>query len=73
MPRVKTSDPYEKTKMLLRAYEVTPVRMAKYIGRTYPTAKKKIDNPAHITTGEWMKISRQAHIPIEEIREVFLS
>lgn len=73
MPYCKSNDPYGKTKMLLKAYDVTPTRLARIIGKTYPTAKKKIDNPAHITSGEWMKISRQAHIPVEEVREVFLS
>lgn len=73
MPNIKKPEPYGKSKMLLRAYDLTPTRLAKVLGCTYPTAKKKIDNPGYITTDEWGKIHRRHHVPIEEIREVFLS
>ena len=73
MPYCRKSDPYEKSKMLLRAYDLTATRLSKVLGCTYPTAKKKLDNPGYITTDEWGKIHRKHHVPIEEIREVFLS
>lgn len=73
MPYVNQSGMYRKTKMLLKAYDLTPAKLAKVLGCTYPTAKKKTDNPAHLTTGDWKKISTKHHVPVEEIREVFLS
>ena len=73
MSYVKQNDPYIKTKMLLRAYDLTPTKLVRVLGCTYPTAKKRFDNPMYLTTGDWDKINKRGHVPIEEIRCAFLS
>ena len=73
MPYIPPQRKYDKSIKLLRAYEITPVRFMAITGCSHPTAKKKIDNPGLLTTEEWNKISKRGHIPVEEIRGVFLS
>ena len=73
MPYIPPQRKYDKSIKLLRAYEITPVRFMAITGCSHPTAKKKIDNPGLLTTEEWNQICKRGHIPVEEIRGVFLS
>lgn len=73
MPYIKpTKKPFEKMRRLLLGYELTASKLASILGCSLPTARQRLNNPGLITTEEWSKISRIGHVPIEEIREVFL-
>ena len=67
------SNPHIKSKRLLLGYEITAPKLAKYLGVSEPTARKRLKRPGLLTGDDWLKISRLAHIPVEEIRSVFLS
>ena len=73
MPYIPKKDPYQKMRQLLRAYDVNTARLQVILDCSYPTAKKKIVDPGKLTTSEWGLISKMQHIPIQEVREVFLS
>ena len=73
MPYLKRIGEHEKSKRLLKGYEINAVKLAAYIGVSEPTARKRLNNPGLLTGNDWLNISRKGHIPIEEIRNVFLS
>lgn len=73
MPYIKDNDPHKKAKMLLRCYDINPQRLAIILGKSEPTARSRLRNPGSLTGNEWMKIHKKGHVPIDEIREVFLS
>ena len=73
MPYVPRIEKHEKSKRLLLGYEVTAAKLSKYLGCSEPTARSRIKNPGTLTGNEWLLISKRAHIPVEEIRNVFLS
>lgn len=66
MPYIK-KQPHKMT-MLLRAYGLDGVTLAAVLECCPNTALKRIKDPTTLTVGELGKISRRAHIPIEEIR-----
>lgn len=68
--------PYKKAKQnqidlyrLLKAYEIDATRLSKMLGCSFPTAKKKLDDPGKLTVDELMVISTKGHVAIERIRE----
>lgn len=73
MPHIKRVGEHEKSKRLLKGYEINAVKLAVYIGVSEPTARKRLKNPGLLTGDDWLNISRKCHIPVEEIRNVFLS
>lgn len=73
MPFIPKREQHEKSKRLLKGYDVTAQRLAAYLDCSEPTARGRINNPGKLTGDEWLIISRRAHIPIEEIRSVILS
>lgn len=74
MPYVKpVKRPYERTRRLLLGYELTAPRLAGILDCSVPTARQRLNDPGTITTEEWDRICRFGHVPIEEIREAFLS
>ena len=73
MPYLKKAGEHEKSKRLLKGYDINAVKLAVYIGVSEPTARKRLKNPGLLTGNDWLNISRKGHIPIEEIRNVFLS
>ena len=72
MPYIPKRSKYDKSKKLLLAYEITPTRLKAILGVSQPTARKKLNDIGSLTTEDWGLISRKAHIPVEEIRSVFL-
>lgn len=73
MPYIRTESPHEKSKRLLKGYDITASRLSSILVCSEPTARKKLKNPGLLTGDDWLSISRRGHIPIEEIREVILS
>ena len=73
MPYLKRIGEHEKSKRLLKGYEITAVKLSAYIGVSEPTARKRLNNPGLLTGNDWLNISRRGHIPVEEIRNVILS
>lgn len=67
--------PYKKTKQnqielhrLLKAYELNATALARILNCSFPTAKKKLDNPGKLTVDELMVVSSKGHISIDLIR-----
>ena len=73
MPYLKRESPHEKSRRLLKGYEINAVKLAAMIDVSEPTARKRLKNPGLLTGENWLAISRRAHIPVDEIREVILS
>ena len=73
MPYIPPKRAYDKSRKLLNAYEVNTTKLMAILDCSRPTAQKKLADPGKLTTSDWMHISRRAHIPIDEIRESFLS
>jgi len=73
MPYLKRIGEHEKSKRLLKGYEINAVKLASMIDVSEPTARKRLKNPGLLTGENWVNISRRGHIPIDEIREVILS
>jgi len=70
MPYVKKPEqPFAKMTRLLRGYGLTATEMSRLLGCSYPTGQKRLNQPESLTLAELDRISRAAHIPIEEIRE----
>jgi len=73
MPYIPKRENHERSKRLLKGYEISAANLAKYLGCSEPTARDRIKHPGKLTGDEWLTISKRAHIPMEEIREVFMS
>ena len=74
MPYIRpAATPHEKSKRLLRGYDITASKLSYILNCYETTARSRLKNPGTLTGDEWLKISRRGHIPIEEIREVYLS
>ena len=73
MPYIKRESPHEKSRRLLKGYDINASRLSKILDCSPTTAKTRIDNPGRLTGDEWLTISRRAHIPLDEIRTVILS
>lgn len=69
MPRVKTASvPFAGVSRLLRGY-ANAVEIADKLGKSYGTAKSRLDNPENLTLGELRRLSMRLHIPKEELME----
>ena len=73
MPYLKKTGEHEKSYRLLKGYGLNAVKLAEIAGISEPTARKRLKNPGLLTGNDWLNISRKCHIPVEEIRNVFLS
>lgn len=70
MPYIKkNAPPFVKITRLLRGYGFNSITLASVLGVSQPTAKKRLDRPETLTLGELDRISRFAHIPMEELRQ----
>lgn len=69
MPWTKKPKPLATLSRTLAGYGVTPTAFAKAAGFSYPTAKRRLDDPRLLTLEDLLKISQNFHIPIEELRE----
>ena len=73
MPYIKPKKkPFAKMGRLLRGYGLNGTSLAGILGVSAPTAKKLLDNPEKLTLEALDKISRLAHIPMEELREAII-
>lgn len=69
MPRVRTPEiPLVKMRRLLLGYGFNGPKLAKVIGCSDPTARRRLDDPSELTLGDIMKINRTGHVPMEELR-----
>ena len=73
MPYIRRDREHEKSKRLLKGYEITAKKMASILVCSEPTARKKLNNPGLLSGDDWLKIVRRGHIPIDEVRTVILS
>lgn len=71
MPYTKplTPEPWVRMRRLLVGYGMTGPKLAVILGVSRPTAKARIDAPGKLTLEELNKISRQGHIPLDELRD----
>ena len=67
--------PYKKVRQnqielhrLLKAYELNATILSRILNCSFPTAKKKLDDPGKLTVDELMLISSKGHIAIDLIR-----
>ena len=73
MPYTKlNATPFIKMRRLLLGYELTPTTLSAILGVCRNTARARLENPGKLTLEDLYTISRKAHIPIEEIREVIV-
>ncbi len=68
MPYLKTNIPFADLQQLLKGYGLSGPKLSRVIGCSHVTAKKKIDYPEFLTVGDLDKISRNFHIPMDDIR-----
>ena len=73
MPYLRRTEPHERSKRLLKGYDVTASRLSTILNCSETTARSRLRNPGTLSGDEWLLISKRGHVPIEEIREVFLS
>ena len=70
MPYIKAREiPYVRVKRLLLGYGLDATSLAGVLGCSYNTAASRLRNPQSLTLHELGVISRNGHIPIEELRE----
>ena len=70
MPYIKERpEPFSAVGRLLRGYGVTPTALAGKTGWSYGKAQTRGRVPGSITLSELDIISRNFHIPMEEIRQ----
>lgn len=53
---------------LLMAYGLNATALSRILGCTFPTAKKKLENPGLLTVNELMLIHSKGHIDMETLR-----
>lgn len=69
MPRLKKKEPdFIKVSRLIKGYASVP-RVAEMIGKSDPTARKKMNDPSQFTLGELQMICMRAHIPWEDMNQ----
>lgn len=68
MPRIKQPEPWGKMTRLLRGYGLSGPELAKILGCSAPTARKRLENPGTLSLEEIYAISCRAHVPMEELR-----
>lgn len=70
MPYIKPKEaPFAKMGRLLRGYGLSGQRLAEVLECSAPTARARLAEPETLTLRDLDRISRRAHIPMEEIRE----
>lgn len=72
MVYTKHTTAHEKSRRLLKGYDLNAPKLAVILGCSEPTARKKINDPGLLNGNEWLRINRVGKIPIEEIKEVIL-
>lgn len=70
MPYVKPRDPpFVRMQRLLKGYGLNGPRLAEVLEVSPPTARARLEAPETLTLRDLDRISRRAHIPLEEIKE----
>lgn len=70
MPYVKKPDPpFARMTRLLKGYGLNGPGMARVLGVSHPTGKRRLENPQELTIGDLDRLNRFGHIPLEELRE----
>ena len=70
MPYIKqSSPPFAKVARLIRGYGLTASKLAKILGVSEVTARKRLVSPELLSLKDIDRISRYGHIPMEELRE----
>ena len=70
MPYIKPHKaPFGAMTRLLKGYGYDGAALAKVLGCSAPTARKRISSPESLTLLELDRLNRYGHIPIEELRE----
>lgn len=70
MPYTKPrEEPFAKLRRLLRGYELNERRLSEILGCCWKTAQSRLNNPGEFTLDELARISRKAHIQMDEIRD----
>ena len=69
MPYIKKEQPFEKMTRLLKGYDFNGPKMAKVLGVSAVTGKRRLDHPGELTLEDLDRISRYGHVPIEKLRE----
>lgn len=72
MPYIRPREkPYAQVVRLLKGYDLHPAELSRVMGCSANTARRRLEHPEEFTLGELGRISRNAHIPIDEIREAW--
>ena len=73
MPRLKEKPmKYLAMHRLLKSYGLTGPKLSKILECSHCTAKRRIDNPGHLTLDELVKINHGVPIPWEEIKRAIV-
>ena len=73
MPYVKSREvPFVTVRRLLLGRELDATALAKVLGCSYNTAKKRLDNPGSITLEELDRVCRSGHVPMDDIRAAII-
>ena len=67
-----TAKPIPRMTRLIRGYGYDGVSLAKVLGCSPPTARRKLLEPQYLTVGDLDKLRRSGHIPLEEIKEALV-
>ena len=68
MPYKKETRNQIELHRLLKAYDLNATKLSRILDCSFPTAKKKLDDPGKLTVDELMLISSKGHIAIDLIR-----
>lgn len=69
MPHIKREKLFDAVTRLLKGYAKAS-EIGEALGKSYQTAKERLDNPQDLTLGELRTLSMRLHIPKEEIMNV---
>ena len=73
MPYVKSREvPFVTVRRLLLGRELDATALAKGLGCSYNTAKKRLDNPGSTTLEELDRVCRSGHVPMDDIRAAII-
>lgn len=68
MPYIAKKKEFELVSVLAIGYGKTVPKVAKVLGCTPPTARKKMEHPELLTLGDLKKLCKGLHISADEIR-----
>ena len=60
--------PFESMERLLNSYKINAPALARMLGVSVPTARRKLNSPELLTLKDIGLINRMGHIDIEELR-----